>query len=113
MFPTRDGANPFVMEEVQAATLLDRLGVLFERASGVIVLPGSIGTATELLVAWNINHVVRRQGGIHIPCVAVGEAWGSVANELVESIEASGTDIHQADTGAQAVDWMLEQVGVR
>ncbi len=109
LFVDRAGANPYVGEEVQAHSLTHRLGILTERADGVIALPGSIGTVTELLIAWNHNYLSRNHGGTRLPTAAVGDAWRSVAGTLEEKADADPTDIHLAETAEAAVDWLLRQ----
>lgn len=113
LFPGRHGANPYVAELIEADGLAERVGTMIRRARGVIALPGSIGTATELLIAWNVNHIVRRNGGRRLPTVAVGEAWGAVRQSLAENIGAVASDIHPATTVTEGVEWLLEQPEMR
>jgi predicted Rossmann-fold nucleotide-binding protein len=89
LFPTRPGANSYVTREIE--------------------LPGSIGTAAELVVAWNLNHVARRNGGRRFPTVAVGDAWRQFGELLVGTLEAGASDIHTVDRATDAVDWLLTQ----
>lgn len=113
IFLHRSGANSFVTEEIEARSLTERIGILTDRARGALVLPGSIGTAAELVVAWNINHVVRRHGGRRFPTVAVGEEWSDLWRLLTTRVEAHGGDIEQAATVDEAVDWLLAQPEIR
>lgn len=109
LFTQRTGPNPYVSEEIEAKTITDRLGVLTSLAVGALVLPGSIGTAAELVVAWNINHVVRRHGGERFPTVAVGQGWRELCELLERGLGASGGDIQRAATAEEGVDWLLGQ----
>lgn len=109
LFQGRSGANPHVDQEIQAKTLTERIGILIELANGALVLPGSIGTAAELLIAWNINHIVRRNGGVKLPTVTVGEEWAEFTRLLTTRLYADGNDIHIAATTDEAVDWILGQ----
>ncbi|MGQ9691933.1 MAG: LOG family protein [Thermaceae bacterium] len=59
LFPERPGANPYLDLEIRAESLLDRLGKLFALADGILVLPGGVGTLTELLLFWNHLHLGR------------------------------------------------------
>jgi uncharacterized protein (TIGR00725 family) len=113
LFARRPSANRYVTREIQAPTLLDRIGTLIEEAHGVIALPGSIGTAAELIVSWNLNHVARRNGGVRIPTVAVGEEWKELRNLLVERTGAFSEDVHLVDTADAAMDWILTQPEIR
>ncbi len=109
LFPGRTAANPYVAEEVAANSLAHRLDEMTRRASGALVLPGSIGTATELLISWNINHIVRRNGGRPFPAAAVGSEWRGVRTVLA-SIGAVTEDIHWADTVDDGLGWLLTKL---
>lgn len=60
LFPERTGANPYLDLEIRARSLLERLEKLFALADAFLVLPGGVGTLTELLLAW--NHLYLRVG---------------------------------------------------
>ena len=113
LFPGRHGSNPYVAELIEAEGLAGRIGAMMERAAGTIALPGSIGTATELLIAWNVNHIVRRNGGRHLPTVAVGGEWRKVAETLVTEVGAFPGDVHLVGTPDKGVDWILGQLIIR
>ncbi len=110
LFPGRSGANPHVTEVIEALTISQRIGVMLERASGVIALAGSIGTAAELLVAWNHNHIGRRNGGRSIPTVAVGSVWAEITRTLVDEAGAHPGDIHLEATADSALVWLIEKL---
>lgn len=109
LFPDRSGANPHVGLLVEAETLLERIGAMFDRACGVIALPGSVGTATELLIAWNLNHIARNARAGRIPTAAVGTGWRALHELMSGSIGAFPADVHVTDTAEQAVDWLVIQ----
>lgn len=109
LFTGRFGANSHVSEEITAATLAERIGRLTEIASGVIVLPGSIGTAAELVVAWNMNHIARIGGRERLPTVAVGNVWRNLASLLTDEGGANAVDVTVVATADEAVEWMLVQ----
>lgn len=109
LFADRPAANPHVGLLVEAETLLERIGAMFDRACGVIALPGSIGTATELVIAWNLNHIARLAGAGRIPTVAVGTGWRALHELMNDTIGAVPGDVHVVDTARQAVDWLLTQ----
>lgn len=110
LFPERTGANRYVDELIEASDLVERLGQLIARADGVIALPGSIGTAAELLVAWNHNFLSRRNGRETVPTVAVGPGWRSLMDSMLGQNGAEPGDIHVVDEAAEAVDWILEKI---
>jgi len=109
LFPGRSGANPYVGEVVVAQSIAARIDVLTAMALGVIVLPGSIGTAAELLVSWNINDIEKRRGGARKPTVAVGTGWSELTRLLATDMGADPAEIETVATPAEAVGWLLEQ----
>jgi hypothetical protein len=113
LFTTRSGANSHVTREIQAKTLTERIGILTDLANGAIVLPGSIGTIAELVIAWNLNHIARRNGGLRLPTVAVGEEWDELWNLLTGRLGAHGDDIHVVHSVADAVSWLSAQPEIR
>lgn len=106
LFPGRSGANSYVSESIEATDLMGRIGTLIERADAVIALPGSIGTAAELMVAWNHNYLSRRNGQRTLPTVAVGRGWRALAETMIQSGAEPG-DIHLERTPEEAVEWVI------
>lgn len=80
VFPHRPGANPYVTVERPAPSLTERIHEMLAMTAASIALPGSIGTFTELMAAWNVAFVARFNATVPSPVVAVGEVW----RELVE-----------------------------
>lgn len=109
LFSDRSGANPYVSREIEAGSLSERIGLLTDLASGAIVFPGSIGTAAELVVVWNTNHIARRNGGTRFPTVAVGVDWQEFWEMVVGRLGAAREDIEVAASPAEAVEWLLAQ----
>lgn len=110
LFPDRHSANQYVNELIEATSLSDRIGRMIDRAVATIALPGSIGTAAELVVAWNTNNIARRMGGSPIPTTAVGRGWAAVATTLSEEINAVSSEIHLADDIDSGLDWLIAQL---
>ncbi len=79
LFEPRGPANRWVKERVHTATLYQRLEHLVERASGFVVLPGSLGTLTELFLAWTLLSV---QGRAAAPLVLLGGHWRDFLDDL-------------------------------
>lgn len=113
LFPTRAGANPFVTEVIEADDLLTRIGIMMDRSSAVIALPGSIGTAAELLVAWNHNYIEKANGVPGKPTVGVGKGWRMLAIALRDGAEANPDDIHLVEKADLAVEWILDELDIR
>jgi len=72
LFEHRGGPNPWVRERVHTADLFDRLREIVMRADGFAALPGSIGTLTEVFLAWTLLSVKGRPSA---PLVLVGAHW--------------------------------------
>jgi uncharacterized protein (TIGR00730 family) len=109
LFAQRTGANSHVTREIEAVTLTERIHILTDLAAGAIALPGSIGTAAELVIVWNLNHIARRNGRERLPTVAVGSVWSELRDLLVTATCADEEDIHLAADCDDALIWLLSQ----
>ena len=101
-FPGRPGANRFVTEELRAASLTERIHELTSVTDASIALHGSIGTLTELVVAWNLAYVDRFTKPPK-PVIAVGPRWTSLVTDITQAVETDGTLVTCVDTVEQAV----------
>ena len=111
LFPLRAGANDFVSIVEDTSSLAERIGRMVELSSGCIVLPGSIGTAAELVVVWNINHVLRKSSQPNgIPVVAVGSQWQAFGQFMTQEMGAIEDGVHWTPTAKLAVSWIVEQL---
>jgi uncharacterized protein (TIGR00730 family) len=79
LFERRGPMNRWVKERVHTDRLYSRLEHLVERATGFVVLPGSIGTLTELFLSWTLVSV---SGRPHAPIVLLGSHWGRFLEAL-------------------------------
>ena len=86
-----------------AASLLERIHEMVEVSIASIALPGSLGTATELIVAWNLAFVARFAGAEPKPVIAVGEQWRRLVPLLTSELETDGTLVTLVDTVDEAV----------
>jgi len=91
IFPSRPGANEFVAEERPCPTLTQRIHELLESSDGVIALQGSIGTLTEMLVAWNAAFIDALEGGPPRPVVAVGDIWRELIGMIGERLHTDAS----------------------
>lgn len=108
LFPGRVGANPFVAEVIEATSLANRIDIMMERSIATLALPGSIGTAAELLISWNTNHILRTAGARPRISVAVGSGWRALARAMVDSGAFEG-DVIWVETVDEGVDRILAQ----
>jgi uncharacterized protein (TIGR00725 family) len=98
VFPGRAGANAFVTEERQAATIPERIQDMLAMSDAVVALPGSLGTLTELVLAWNIALVAPFSARQPVPIVAVGRTWAELVPLLTERLATNG-DLVQCVAG--------------
>jgi len=102
-FPNRAGANAWVTVEVPAATITERLHRIMEMSTACITLDGSIGTLTELLVAWNIAYIAGMAGTPAKPVIAVGPSWTALVPHLAAQIDTDASLVTLVPDVAAAV----------
>jgi uncharacterized protein (TIGR00730 family) len=121
LFPQRpSGGNEHLSVETVAPTLLARIDVMAARARHFVILPGTLGTLTELCAVWNMAHLeklgrqttARRIYAYEAPWRAVVEACvaGLLIDEdvarhivFVKDAEEALALIVQEDRGAAAL----------
>ncbi len=78
------GPNRWVQKEIRVPTVRERLFRLIDLASGLIALPGGIGTLAEVSVSWSLlqtGEVPPR------PLILVGDLWQLTMATFLESAE--------------------------
>ncbi len=103
IFPDRPGANPFVGEERPAPHLLDRIHAMTEHSDAAIALPGSLGTLTELVAAWNLAFVARFRRAAPKPLITVGTRWAAIVDDLAAALGADRQLVATVETVDEAV----------
>ncbi|MEN8234318.1 MAG: LOG family protein [Actinomycetota bacterium] len=103
VFPDRPGGNAHLTEETRTASLLERIHEMVDLSVASIALPGSLGTATELLVAWNLAYVARFTDSPPKPIVAVGDQWRHLVPLLTDELGTDGSLVTTVDTVDEAV----------
>lgn len=103
VFPDRPGGNAHLTEETRSASLLERIHEMVDVSVASIALPGSLGTATELLVAWNLAFVARFTRSVPKPVIAVGDQWQRLVPLLTSELETDGSLVTLVDTVDDAV----------
>lgn len=76
------GLNRWVAEEIRYERLQERVLHLVRYNDGIIVLPGGIGTLSELSLAWSFLQVGEIEPR---PLVLVGEIWRETMQALLRS----------------------------
>jgi uncharacterized protein (TIGR00730 family) len=97
------GCNEWVKEEIKYDTLRERLLHLVTHNDGMVVLPGGIGTLSEMALAWSFlqtGEIQRR------PLVLLGDMWRRTVEAFARPSYVP--EMHQAllsfaETPAQAV----------
>jgi uncharacterized protein (TIGR00730 family) len=80
-------ANEWVVEEVRQTTLRARVLHLVERCAGIVVMPGGIGTLSELALAWSFLQVGEMAPK---PLVTVGGQWQRTLAAFVDPAYVRG-----------------------
>jgi uncharacterized protein (TIGR00725 family) len=109
-FPTRPGANRFVTVERPAATITERIHDMLAISAASIALPGSIGTFTELMVAWNLAFVASLDEGPAKPVVAVGSQWRRLLPQVAAAIDTDLGPVTVVDDVRAAVAEVVARV---
>ena len=86
VFPSRSAPNRYITSEHPANSLTERIHIMMSLADATIALPGSIGTLTELMVAWNIAFVTKLSGSVSMPVVTVGPLWARIVPALARDL---------------------------
>jgi uncharacterized protein (TIGR00725 family) len=111
VFPDRPGGNPHLTHETRTASLVERIRELAETTAAAIALPGSLGTATELLAAWNLAYVTRFGDATPKPVVTVGEPWATLVPLLTEALHTDGSLVTVVPTVDAAVEAVASRLG--
>ena len=106
------GPNEWVLEEIRYPTLQERLLYLVENNEGMIVLPGGIGTLSEMALAWSLMQV----GEIgERPMSLLGPNWRETITAFndPDAIRPQHLQmLHFAETVEAAVSYVVEQVSI-
>jgi predicted Rossmann-fold nucleotide-binding protein len=102
-FPGRSGANAWVGEEWPAPTITERIHHMLSISAACITLDGSIGTLTELLVAWNVAYIARLGGLPSQPVITVGPSWAALVPALADAVATDASLVTLAPDAAAAV----------
>ena len=107
VFPGRAGVNGYVTREMPASSLTHRIDTLIDIADAFVVLPGSIGTLTELMVAWNSAFVTQFSEALPKPIVAVGEQWKETVPRLARELDTDSSYVSCVGTVEEAGNQIL------
>jgi uncharacterized protein (TIGR00725 family) len=95
--------NRWVGERVHAPDLFERLRVLILSADGIVAVAASLGTFTEVLLAWTLLSLGARP---RVPLVLLGKDWpawleatrraGAITDELLGHVTLAATPAEAA-----------------
>lgn len=105
VFPLRRGANRWVHEEIQATSITERIHLLISNSAATITLPGSIGTATELMVAWNLVYVAGPEAHL---LVNIGAHWSPLVELVCDRYGGDLSHLRQASDAVEAVEIVVQ-----
>lgn len=104
------GANPWVQQEIRYESLRERLLHLVTQNDGMIVLPGGIGTLSEMTLAWSflqVGEIAPR------PLVLLGEQWRATVTSFIQPAYVRESHLHLlqfVDTPEVAVRAVVQAV---
>jgi uncharacterized protein (TIGR00730 family) len=103
------GPNQWINEEIRYPALQERLIHLVRNNDGMIVLPGGIGTLSEMALAWSYLQVGELSAR---PLVLFGEQWRDVVKGFFDPqyIRQDHLQLlYFADSPLEAVDYVTNQ----
>lgn len=110
IFPQRGNkGNAFLTIETRAKDYGERLALLCKNIDAYIVLPGKLGTLTELTMVW--NQAFFGPGSQAKPLVAFRKPWEPIIKTLISelNLSAESSAVRFADTAEEAAQ-IVEQL---
>jgi len=102
--------NRWLAEEIKYQTLRRRLTHLTEKCDGIVVMPGGVGTLTELALSWNmilVGEIPPR------PLIAVGGLWAGTLNAFIDPAYVTpqfAALVQSAQTPREAIRLLMKAV---
>jgi len=88
LFLGRKGGNQYLNNEIESTSLSERIGNLIKYSHITIVLPGTIGTMTELLVLWNQEFIKECNNIERSHTIYLHESfWKPILEEISEDLQ--------------------------
>lgn len=107
VFAERARANEYIHDERTARSITERIHELVTMSDATIALGGSLGTLTELIVAWNVAYVARFSATEPKPVIAVGEQWRTIIDSLASQLATDRQLVTCVDSADSAVSELL------
>ena len=106
-------ANQWVKEEIKCQTLRERLLYLVDHSDGFIVMPGGIGTLSEMALVWSFVQVGELSPR---PIITVGGLWQRTLAAFIDDAYVKPSHkmlIENVRTAQEAVKQLLNQLNSR
>ena len=103
-------ANQWVEEEIRQPTLRQRVVYLVERCDAIVVMPGGIGTLSELAMAWSLLQVGEIASK---PVIPVGGLWQRTLAAFIDNAYIRPQDVtllKQVRTPAEAASVLEDRL---
>ena len=105
--------NPWVVQEVRAVGLIERLLKLTELAEGFVALKGGTGTLLEVAAVWELaNKGFQKKK----PFVTIGPFWNPIIDTIRRELIAEGIDdtasITSVDTPEACAEFLAGSLGL-
>lgn len=110
LFPGRIGANEYVTDIIETSSLTERIHHLTTLADGAVVLPGSVGTLTELIVTWNDASIAPLRQATPGPVAAFRDPWEPIVGPIEASLGVEPGLIRYVDDAQEAAAFMRSEV---
>lgn len=75
-------ANAWVKQEKKFDSLQERLNYLVANADGFVVMPGGIGTLSELSLVWSLMQIGAIRKG---PIICYGPLWEKIIEDIINT----------------------------
>ena len=101
-------ANPWVKEEIRQQTLRERVLYFVDHCHAIIVMPGGIGTLSELALAWSFTQM--REIPVK-PIIPIGGLWQRTLASFIDHAYVRAEDaalLMPVRTVVEAVDVLLK-----
>lgn len=106
----RSRANEYVSEEIQTASLVERLAKLIELGDAFVVFPGGTGTLLELADVW--EHKNKGFANADKPIILVGAFWQPLLGMMAAADADCVLCVDWAETAEDAIELLKNSLDI-